>query len=148
MKRRDFLKTAGAGVVGYSLFPDIGMSWAGVPSRNATIIEGRPLNVACVGIGGKGYGNVGGMSGENVVALCDVYMGDQQRDRVAKTPGAKVYKDYRKMLIEMDDQIDAVVVSTPDHTHFPVAMMALQMGHRTLFSGQLGQDASLLHRMR
>lgn len=131
MERREFLKTAGVGVVGYSLLPDIGMAWAGVPSRNATIVEGRKLNIACVGIGGKGYGNVTAMAGENIVALCDVHMSDQQRDCVAKFPDTKVYKDYRKMLMEMDDQIDAVVVSTPDHSHFPVAMMALQMGKHT-----------------
>jgi len=131
MRRRDFLKTAGAGVVGYSLLPDIGMAWAEVPSRNANIIEGRKLNIACVGIGGRGAQNLGGMAGENIVALCDVQMGDEQRKSAAKFPDAKVYKDYRKMLMEMDDQIDAVVVSTPDHTHFPVAMMALQMGKHT-----------------
>jgi predicted dehydrogenase len=61
------------------------------------------------------------------VALCDV---DDRR--AAKTferyPGAKRYRDFRKMLDELEDQIDAVVVGTPDHTHAPAAAMAMRMG--------------------
>lgn len=128
MKRRDFLKTAGIGISAYVLFPNIGISWADVPSRDAQIIKGRPLNIACVGIGGRGKQNVKGVAGENIVALCDVQMSGEQKGSVSGCPNAKVYKDFRKMLMEMDEQIDAVVVSTPDHMHFPVAMMAMQMG--------------------
>jgi len=43
-------------------------------------------------------------------------------------PNARKYKDYRKMLEEMGDEIDAVTISTPDHTHFPAAIMAIEMG--------------------
>ncbi len=128
MNRREFVKTAGIGVAGFGLLPNIGISWASVPSRMAQIIKGRKLNVACVGIGGRGKSNVGGVAGENMVALCDVQMSPEQMGTVKQFPNAKVYKDYRKMLIEMDDQIDAVVVSTPDHMHFPIAMMAMRMG--------------------
>lgn len=84
------------------------------------------LNVACVGIGGRGSANLGGVSKENIVALCDV---DDQRAGKAydKFPKAKKYYDYRQMLDEMHGQIDAVVVSTPDHTHFHPTWAAMQL---------------------
>ncbi len=85
------------------------------------------LNVAVVGIGGRGKVNLDAVAGENIVALCDV---DKRRagDGFGKFPRARKYHDFRKMLAEMDKQVDAVVVSTPDHTHAVVAAMAMQMG--------------------
>jgi len=85
------------------------------------------LNVACIGVGGRGASNVDGMAGENLVALCDV---DDKRAAAAykKYPGPKKYRDFRKMFDELGKQIDAVVVSTPDHTHFHPAVRAMQMG--------------------
>ncbi len=85
------------------------------------------LNVACVGVGGRGGSNVNGVSGENVVALCDC---DDKRAAASykKFPDAKKYKDFRRMFDEMEKQIDAVVVSTPDHTHFHPAYRALLAG--------------------
>lgn len=84
------------------------------------------LNIALVGIGGRGADNLGGVSGENIVALCDV---DEQRAGKAfeKFPKAKKYTDFRQMLDKQAKEIDAVVISTPDHTHFHPAMMAMQM---------------------
>jgi len=66
------------------------------------------------------------VAGENVVALCDV---DQKRAAAAfaRFPRAKKYRDFRKMLDQLQRQIDAVVISTPDHTHAPAAAMALKM---------------------
>lgn len=85
------------------------------------------LNVACVGCGGKGNSDVGSVGGENIVALCDV---DEERasGTFKKHPNVKKYKDFRKMLDEMDKEIDAVTVSTPDHTHFPASMCAIEHG--------------------
>ncbi len=85
------------------------------------------LGVACIGCGGKGDSDTRAMGGENVVALCDV---DERRGaRNFKRFGkAKKYKDFRVMLDEMDKQIDAVTVSTPDHTHFVAAMTAIMRG--------------------
>ena len=89
------------------------------------------LNVACVGIGTQGnyqVSNLGRMKDEvNLVALCDV------DDRTAGTayennPGAKKYYDFRKMFDEMEKSIDAVAVSTPDHTHYHPVMRALRAG--------------------
>lgn len=85
------------------------------------------LGIAVIGLGGRGSANLNGVSGENVVALCDV---DDERAGKAyeKFPKAKKFYDYRVMLNEMEKRIDAVVISTPDHTHFHPAMMAMERG--------------------
>ena len=100
--------------------------WLG-SSASAADSPNEKLNIACIGVGGRGAANLGGVSSQNVVALCDV---DDSRAGKAyeQHPKAKKYVDFRKMLDEMDKQIDAVVVSTPDHTHFHPSMMAMQMG--------------------
>ena len=85
------------------------------------------LNIAGVGVGGMGAGDVRSVSGShNIVALCDA---DQRAlDNNAKQfPKAKLYADFRKMLQTQKD-IDAVVVATPDHVHAAITMMALKMG--------------------
>jgi len=86
------------------------------------------LNIACVGVGGKGRSDIDAASdGNNIVALCDV--DDRQAaETYEKFPAAKRFKDYRVMLDKVGNEIDAVTVSTPDHMHFPVAMLAMQMG--------------------
>jgi len=85
------------------------------------------LGVACIGCGGKGNVDARGVGGESVVAVCDV---DERRagGTFRRYRNAKKYKDFRAMLDEMDKQIDAVTVSTPDHTHFPAAMSAIMRG--------------------
>lgn len=85
------------------------------------------LNVAGIGVGGRGAADIDGCASENIVALCDV---DHRRAGATfeKYPKAKRYYDFRKMLDEMESQIDAVVVGTPDHTHAPPAAMAMRMG--------------------
>ncbi len=84
------------------------------------------LNIAGVGIGGMGSGDLRNCAGENIVALCDV---DQRAvDRNAKRfPKAKQYSDFRKML-ETQKEIDAVICATPDHNHAVVSIMAMKMG--------------------
>ena len=90
------------------------------------------VNIACVGIGNQGRGitNTFYNTGlANIVALCDVDMGAPHTTEVLTAfPGVPRYQDFRKMLEEMDNQIDAVIVGTPDHSHFPVCMMAMAMG--------------------
>ena len=87
------------------------------------------LNVAFIGAGGRGRANVDAVAkcGTNVVALCDV---DEKRsaETARKYPWAKKYHDYRVMLRDLRRQIDAVVVSTPDHNHAGAAVMAMRMG--------------------
>ena len=87
------------------------------------------VNVACIGVGGKGDSDSSDAAkcGGNIVAICDV---DQNTlDKKAKQfPNAKKYNDYRKLLEEMDKEIDAVTVSTPDHNHGVAAIRAMKQG--------------------
>jgi predicted dehydrogenase len=84
------------------------------------------LNVAAIGAGGKGLSDIMSCRSENVVALCDPDW-KNAAEAFTRLPKAKRYKDYRKMLEEMPE-IDAVTISTPDHTHAPAAYMAMTMG--------------------
>lgn len=86
----------------------------------------RALNIACVGVGGRGWDNLHGVAGESIVALCDVDLNHLEK-AADKFPKAATFADYRKML-ESPDTIDAVVVSTPDHMHAPIAAMAMKLG--------------------
>jgi predicted dehydrogenase len=85
------------------------------------------LNLAIVGCGAQGAENLERVSGENIVALCDV---DDTRaaEALARYPKAKHFHDYRKMLDSLHQQIDAVVVSVPDHMHAPVSVAAMELG--------------------
>ena len=117
--RRDFLKKATLAGVGY---------WVAERSARASTSPNEGLNFACIGVLGKGQSDTeqAGHHG-NIVALCDI--DDDRMDKMAqKFSQAKKYNDYRKMLEELDKQIDAVTVSTADHTHAPASLMAMKMG--------------------
>src|SRR5262245_14508538 len=85
------------------------------------------LNLAVIGCGGQGFENLQRVAGENIVALCDV---DEERAAkgFAKFPKAQRFQDYRKLLDTVHAQIDAVVVSTPDHMHAPISLAAMDLG--------------------
>jgi predicted dehydrogenase len=85
------------------------------------------LNVACVGVGGMGRNDVRGFEKENLVAFADVDW-RSARDAFSSYPNAKRYKDWREMLERERNAIDAVTVTTPDHSHAVAAMAALQLG--------------------
>jgi hypothetical protein len=87
------------------------------------------LNVAGIGVSGQGGGNIDNVAGlgQNIVALCDVDHA-YAADTFKKYPQAKVFKDFRRMLDELGKGIDAVVVSTPDHTHAVAAVAVMQHG--------------------
>lgn len=116
--RRDALKTTLA--LGSGLLLGTG-SIRGAESPN------EKLNVACIGVGGQGAANVQGLSKQNLVAFADV---DDQRagKTFEKHPKVKRYRDFRRMLDELHGKLDAVAVSTPDHTHFHAAYAAMQYG--------------------
>ena len=84
------------------------------------------LNIAAIGSGGKGFTDLNGCDGENIVALCDP---DEKRAERAfkKWPKAPRYKDFRAML-DKEKDIDAVLVSCPDHMHATAAMWAMARG--------------------
>jgi predicted dehydrogenase len=83
------------------------------------------LNIGIIGVANRGGDNLRGVSSQNIAALCDVddtYL----QNAAANYPQAKVYNDFRKMLEQKG--LDAVVISTADHTHAPAAAMALRAG--------------------
>ena len=117
--RRDFMSSAAA-VAAFTIVP---RHVLGGPRR---VPPSEKLNIAGVGIGGRGAGDLHEVGSENIVALCDV--DDKYAANAFKSyPNAKKYHDFRKML-DKEKNIDAVVIATPDHTHAVVAMMAIKMG--------------------
>jgi len=118
--RRTFLKQSAA-ALGASLAAPL------VLARRAAGASAN-LNLAWVGWGNQGWGDLCACAGDNnVVALCDCDPAFWDRAK-KQFPGAKLYMDFRKMLAEMGDKIDAVGVGTPDHTHFAVAYLAMSLG--------------------
>ncbi len=104
------------------------------------------LNIAGVGVGGKGRGDLESTSvGQNVVAICDVddrTLGEAEK----KYTGAKVYNDWRRLLEQKD--IDAVTVSTPDHMHAPIAISAMQLGKHVYVQKPLAHTVDEARKMR
>ncbi|MBS0261587.1 MAG: Gfo/Idh/MocA family oxidoreductase [Planctomycetes bacterium] len=119
--RREFLKsTAAIGVGAWIAGPDL----AAAAQRSAN----EQINIACIGVGGKGSSDTdhAGNHG-NIVALCDIddnHLGA----KAAKFPQARKFNDFRKMFDDLSKQIDAVTVSTPDHTHAAASMQAIKLG--------------------
>src|SRR3954471_12613830 len=99
---------------------------AGAPYLLRAQGANEKLNIAVIGSGGKGASDTDACASENIVALCDVDQ-DTLDKRGTKYPGAKKFRDYRKMLEEMKN-IDAVIVATPDHHHAPASVMAMKLG--------------------
>ncbi|HGY90673.1 MAG TPA: Gfo/Idh/MocA family oxidoreductase [Planctomycetes bacterium] len=85
------------------------------------------LRIGFVGVGGRGRANLNALSNEAVVALCDVDARHLEKARREVAPKAAVFADFREMIDTVDD-LDAVAVSTPDHTHAAVAAYALRRG--------------------
>lgn len=120
VSRRSFLGFAAVAAGTLSVVPKQALGGSGVTSPN------EKLNIAGIGVGGMGKGNLTACETENIVALCDVDS-DFAAKTFAKYPKAKQYKDFRIMLDQQKD-IDAVIVATPDHTHAVIALAAMERG--------------------
>lgn len=119
MKRRDFIKNAAA-------FASITM----LPSSAWALAKNGKLRTAHIAVGGMGMADLKSISSHpmvEVTAMCDV---DSIRLAKAGTmfPNAKLFTDYRVLMDKLGKHIDAVIVSTPDHTHAPASMLAMEMG--------------------
>jgi hypothetical protein len=140
LTRRQFLSrtSMAAGTAAFA-FPYIGQV-IGANSR---------INVACIGVGGKGDSDSSDAQrcGGTVVAICDV-----DKNTLAKKgrqfEKAKQYQDFRKLLDEMGKDIDAVTVSTPDHTHGVAAIRAMKMGKHAFVQKPLTQNVQEARIMR
>ncbi len=130
--RRDFLKSTAALGGGY---------WIGTSGARARGAESpnEKLNLALVGIGGRGGDNLKGVSSQNIVALCDV---DESRGGKGfeQYSRAKRFQDFRKMFDAVEKEIDAVVISTPDHTHFHPTYWAFERGKHVYLEKPLAHN--------
>lgn len=126
--RRDFLKTSAAfGAI--TILP----SYIALGNQSsAGVAPSEKVNVALVGIGNRANGNRKSLytSGIcNIVALCDIDLkGSHTLQAQQAHPLVPTFTDFRKMFDKMADEIDAVVVTTPDHSHFAVTMLAMSLG--------------------
>jgi len=118
--RRNFMGAA-ATVAAFTVVPRSVLGGAGQTPPS------EKLNIAAIGAGGRASSDIDAVSSENIVALCDVDW-RQARGQFRRHPEAKKYKDFRKMLDEMDKSIDAVVVATPDHVHAVASIAAIKRG--------------------
>ncbi len=144
VSRREFIKGVSAAGASFMILP------SGIYSQTgASTSPNNKLNIAVVGVGGRGRSALKAVVGENIVAFCDVDLAriddaldelldnidedemeaypDIQKllDRQADIPR---YQDFRRMFDEMESKIDAVIISTPDHMHFPIAMWSMRLG--------------------
>ena len=119
--RRSFVGDVAATSVAFTIVPSHVLGKRHTPPSDK-------LNVACIGAGGMGESDVRGIGAiENVYALCDVDWRNAQNSFNAN-PKAKKYKDYREMLDKEGRNIDAVTITTPDHSHAVATMTALKAG--------------------
>lgn len=141
MKKRDFLKTSLAAA-----------STAFIPKSMIAMghHSADKLRTAHIGVGGMGGADLKSIASHSdvvVVGLCDV-----DANAIAKAsaihPQAKTYVDYRVMLKEMVNEIDAVVVSTPDHTHAPASLLAMEMNKAVYCQKPLAHHVSEVRAMR
>lgn len=118
--RRSFLAASSTVAAGYFVAPVARAEDARPPTS-----ANEEIRFACIGIGGKGQSDSADAArGGKVVAVADV--DSNQLKRAGKSfADAKAYRDFRKMLDEMAGEIDAVTISTPDHTHITAAVMTL-----------------------
>lgn len=123
MKRRAFISTAGGAVAASTIFPSFTIGKPG-PSVNGKV------NVALIGSGGwiarQPYEQ--GCKDENLVAFCDVDRNQCAENMKNWRTTQPFFDDYRVMLDKMHKEIDAIVVSTPDHSHFPATLAAMERG--------------------
>src|SRR5262245_46661490 len=128
LSRRRFLADSTKAASVFAIVPSLAAR-ADAPGDRRRLSANDKINVAFIGVAGRGVDNIGGVTSAeevNVVAICDVDETNLDGAGV-KFPGAKRYRDYRK-LMESEKSLDAVVISTPDHNHAPATMLALKAG--------------------
>ncbi len=120
--RRDFLRTSSAAAA-------LTFAWPG-GAKARSVSANEKLQIACIGTANRALADINGVAGEDIVALCDV--DSVFLERTVKGgggspgfPAARQYKDYREMIEQEADKIDAVVVATADHNHAPATLRAL-----------------------
>ena len=115
--RRNFIKTTAFSIAAMKTGPDIGQPGS----------ANEKLNIAIIGVGGQGSYSYGNVRRENIVAIADVDSVRAGRPFAMLKPNER-FTDYRVMLDKLQNSIDAVVVATPDHTHFHPSTMVMDLG--------------------
>jgi len=133
--RRTFIRQAAVAGAGFVIVPRhvLGRGYV-APSDK--------LNIAGIGAGGKGESDLAEFAKSphvNIVAMCDVDDRAAAKSR-ERFPKANYYKDFRKMLQAEKNNIDAVSISTPDHTHAVATMAAMAMGKHVYTQKPLTHD--------
>ncbi|WP_430973238.1 Gfo/Idh/MocA family protein [Sunxiuqinia rutila] len=126
--RRSFMKSASAAAAGIVFIPSM-----------ISCSPSDRLNFAVIGVGGRGAASWTQVPAESIVAMCDVDDRMSAKGFEAR-PNAKKYKDFRVMFDEMANDIDAVIIATPDHTHFPAAMAAIELGKHVFVEKPLAHN--------
>ncbi len=135
LNRRQFLASTAAAAASTVI-------WGGcqtAKSGRRIIGANERLNIGCIGTANRAASDIAGVKNENIVALCDV---DETflAAKLKEFPGAKTYRDFRRMLEQND--IDAVVVGTPDHTHAVATVGALNSGRHAYCEKPLTRTVS------
>lgn len=125
LSRRAFLRAAGGAGAAFAAAPLVlPRNVLGGPGFRA---PSDTVNVACVGVGGMGKVNLANMNEIAVTALCDVDL-DFAAPAFETWPRASRRQDFRRMFDEAGDDIDGVVIATPDHTHAIITLAAMERG--------------------
>lgn len=128
--RREFMGRTAIAAAGLMIVPRHVLGGPGYQAPSDT------LNIGCVGVWGKGASDIAAVSTENIVAVCDVddvmmakFLRNEENtpEQQAKYDQANKYQDFREML-DKEKSLDAITVTTPDHTHAVIALMAIKMG--------------------
>jgi predicted dehydrogenase len=129
VSRRSFLKATLAAST-FTIIPAHAAPKSEKSKPNDDLPPSERVNVACCGVanqGGQDMKSVAGTGMANIVALCDV--DSKNLDGAGKQfPKAAKFQDFRKMFEKMAKDIDAVTIGVPDHSHFPIAMLAMSLG--------------------
>jgi predicted dehydrogenase len=135
LSRRSFIEKSAVAAAGLSLLPGL-----------AACKPGK-INIAIIGVTGRGKDHWVDLVKENVVALCDV--SDAARaEAAANFPKAKLFKDFRVMFDKIAGDIDAVIIATPDHIHFAAAMVAMQLGKHVYVEKPLAHNVWQIRTLR
>jgi predicted dehydrogenase len=138
VSRRTFATSIGGAGLGFFVGNGLRVTRAEGPNEK--------LSIAVIGVGGQGARNLQGVSSQNIVAVCDV---DEKRAGKAfeAFAAAGKFTDFRKMFDTMGDRIDAVVISTPDHTHFHPAWWAMERGKHVYLEKPLAHEVEEVRRL-
>ena len=134
--RRTFIKTATTVAIGITYIPHL-----------LSQSPNNRLKFGVIGVGGRGKACWSNVPLEDITAMCDV------DDRMsagayAACPDSKKFRDFRRMFDEMAKDMDAVIIATPDHTHFPAAMAAMELGKHVFVEKPLAHNIWQLRTMK